>query len=517
MPARVRKPLSFVASLVGHLVVLGGFANGWALRCSSDIEIPEIELELTEVELIDPEMLQGEEAAPVPEPPPPAEPPPKPPEEPKPEIKEDAPKPPEEPKPEPPPEEKPKFAAKGSEADKLAPPQSTFHMLLVPKKIRKLPFSQQVLDIMAPLPDFELLIDKGRFDALRDFDHIVIASPNIQDWTQTFLAVDYRISREEVQRAIERAAAADGNVIEWIEDGGPLRGNPRPKDPEADDPDNRWFVFLEGKVAIYVREEFLPSILAGPAGDDRKTAGNFVANLAKLRRFADRQPEAGMQLVFKGIRRSLKKGIKVGGKPLPFKIPDELEISASAAEEPELVIRFEFETAADAKTFGEWWESEVLLDALDFGTKLVAGPIYRQLAVERDGVRVALRGQLTTDQTVMLMGAIAKGSAQIARKSPAEIAEMRQRRIDALKARRGGKLPPSALDPKAPKAPGTTPGGETKADDGKAPSEAPSDPPPIHADPDAPEPSPAPPEPAPTPAEPAKTPAGAPVDEAAGA
>jgi hypothetical protein len=383
-------------------------------------------------------------------------------------------------------------------------------MLLVPKKIRKLPFSQQVLDIMAPLPDFEMLIDKGRFDALRDFDHIVIASPNIQDWTQTFLAVDYRISREEVQRAIERAAAADGQVVEWVEDGGPLRGNPRPKDPEADDPDNRWFVFLEGKVAIYVREEFLPSILAGPAGDDRKTAGNFVANLAKLRRSADRQPEAGMQLVFKGIRRSLRKGIKVGGKPLPFKIPDELEISASAAEEPELVIRFEFETAADARTFGEWWESEVLLDALDFGTKLVAAPIYRQLAVERDGVRVALRGQLTTDQTVMLMGAIAKGSAQIAKKTPEEIAEMRQRRIDALKARRNGKLPPSALDPKAPS---TIPGGDTKAPEAKAPT----DPPPIHADPDAPEPTPAPVQPAPTPSEPAQTPAGGPVDGAEGA
>lgn len=501
MPSRRRKIASLLASLLGHIFVLGGFANGFSLRCFPEIEAPELDIEFTEIELVDPELLQGEQAAENPEPPPPTpvDPPPAPLTPP--EVKKDeAPKQAEEPKPEPE-KPKPQFAAKGSEADKLAPPQSTFHMLLVPKKIRKLPFSQQVLDIMAPLPDFELLIDKGRFDALRDFDHIVIASPDIRDWTQTFLAVDFRISREEVQRAIERAAAVNGEVVEWVDDGGLLRGNPRPRDPEQEDADNRWFVFLEGKVAIYVRDEFLPSILAGPADDDRKTAGNFVANLSKLRRFAERQPDAGMQLVIKGMRRSIKKEPKIAGKPLPFKFPDGFELSASASAEPEVVVRVDFEDLVEAKAFLKWWKDDLaaIIDG-SFAIKLQMGWLYELMQAEREGNQVVLRGQMTTDQALKVMEFAADGSRKIAKKTPEEIAEMRQRRLDALKARRGGKLPPSALDPKA---------AEGKAAEGKGSTDAPPAEPPPSTPTEAPADAP------PTRMDPAKTPAGEPANGSA--
>jgi hypothetical protein len=503
VPSRRRQTLSLLASLLGHVIVLGGYANGFSLRCVPEVELPEIDLEFTEVELVDPDLLQGEQADPVPEPPPPApQPTPPPPPEPAPpDPQADAPKPPE-PVPEP---EAPKFAAKGSEADKLAPPQSTFHMLLVPKKIRKLPFAQQVLDIMAPLPDFEMLIDKGHFDALRDFDHIVIASPNIQDWTQTFLAVDYRVSREEVQRAIERAVAADDQVIAWVDDGTLLRGNPRPEDPEKEDADNRWFVFLPGKVAVYVREEFLPGILAG-ADDGRKTAGNFVTNLSKLRRFADRQPDAGMQLVLKGMRRAIKKEPKIGGKKLPFKFPDGFELSASASAEPEVVVRVELADVVEAKAFIKWWDDDLRAIIDDsFALKLQFGWVYDLLQPERVGAEVTLRGQMTTDQAIKVMQFAADGSRKIAKKTPEEIAAMRQRRIDAWKARRGGKLPPSALDAKAD---------ESKAAEGKATeSKASTDTPP--ADRPAPPPTEPPAEPPPQPSEPAKTPVDEPANGAA--
>ncbi|MCX4241904.1 hypothetical protein [Paraliomyxa miuraensis] len=495
MNRRRRHSLAFLASLLGHTITVGGFATGFTFRCAPDIEMPDIDIEFTEIELLDPDAIQGEEETPPPEPPPTepeATPPPPTPDDPT--SVEEKPEPPPEPEPEPEPE-KPKFATKASKADELAPPQSTFHMLLVPKKIRTLPFSQEVLDIMAPLPDFELLIDKGRFDALRDFDHIVVASPDIRDWTQTFLAVDYKLPQEEVQRAIERAVAANGEVIEWVDDGGPLRGNPRPTNPEEKDADNRWFVFLEGKVAIYVRDEFLPSILAGPADDDRKTAGNFVANLAKMRRFAARQPEAGLQLVFKGLRRNLKRKPQVGGKPLPFELPDDFELSASAAEEPEVVIRMEFTSVVEAKAFAQWWNDEVLLEALPFGIRMMVSGIYRQFVPERSGAKIILRGTLDTDQTLMLMSMIADGASKIARKTPEELAEMKRRRIEALEARKGGKLPPSALDP------------TLDEPDEPAPTEstAPTEPPePVRA------PAGPPDEPSPTPAEDPAGPADAP-------
>ena len=66
------------------------------------------------------------------------------------------------------------------------------------------------MDIMAPLPDFQLIIQGGDFHPLRDFDYIVIASPDIRDITQTFLAVQHRLPMEELKAGLVRAAQKDG-------------------------------------------------------------------------------------------------------------------------------------------------------------------------------------------------------------------------------------------------------------------------------------------------------------------
>lgn len=443
---RKRHRLALYVSAATHAAILGaGFVPGFT--CVPEFEVPEFDFELEEIELIDPDAIQDENAdlevtpsAPPPEPPPPEPPPPQPPPEPEPGPEEKPPEPVVDPETKP---EKKKFAARGSRADELAPPSSTFHMLLVPKKIRRLPFAQQVLDIMAPLPDFEFLVDGGRFDAMRDFNHIVIASPDIRDWTQTFLAVDYTISQEEVQRAIERAAATRNEVVEWVEDDGPLRANPRPADPDATDPDNRWFVFLGDNIAIYVRDEFLPNVLQGPQTDGRKTSGNYVANLSNLRRFARRQPRAGLQVVLKGLQRRVRKN------PLPFKIPDEFEISVSSSKKPEVVVRGKFVDDIQAAAFLQWWNHD-LREKVDssFALKLQVGWILDLLEVEQEDSTVRLTGTMTTAQAQKILEFAADGSRKIAGKTPEEVAEMRQRRIDAIEARKGGKLPPSALDPK---------------------------------------------------------------------
>lgn len=439
---RPRKRLALTVSFVAHAAIVG--APIFRMSCIPQFEFPEMDdFEFTEIELIDPDAIQGptpepEPEAPPPQPEPPAEAPPPPPTPEDPNSKEE--KPP--PEPEKPEEPKPKkFAAKGSRVNRLAPESSKFHMLLVPRKIRRHPLRQNVLDIMAPLPDFEYLIDQGRFDALRDFDHIVIASPDIRDWTQTFLAVDLKVSQEEAQRGVERAAATRNEVVEWVNDGGYLRANPRPADPDAIDPDNRWFVFLEDDLAVYVREEFLPNIIEGPADDDRKTAGNFVANLTKLRRFARRQPKSALQIVVSDVRKNIRKN------PLPFEIPDEFEISVSSELNPQVLIRTKFDTVEDARLAEKWWAKD-LLDKINsnFTLRLQAKPMYVLFELEREGRSVRLSGQLSTDQAKLIMEFAADGARKVAGKTPEEVEEMRRRRVEAIKARRNGKLPPSALD-----------------------------------------------------------------------
>ena len=377
MKTSTRHTLAAALSFVVH----GGLVLS-TVDLVPEIDMPELEFEFTEVEMLDPDLLQGEEpAGPVEEPPPVLQPEPPPPgEEPGPEPEENAPEQEE-------PEPKRNLGEKSSRADQLGPTNSVFYGLLVPKKIRKLKFREHAMDIMAPLPDFDFLIGKGGFDALRDFDHIVIASPDIRDITQTFLAVDYTIPREEVKAAIERAAAANKESIEWIEEGPIIRGNPKPLDPDTPDVDPRWFVLLEDDIAVYVRREFLPHILEEEESD-KKTAGNYVANLVKLRRFAQRQPTAGLQIVLKDLRAALKRA-----RGLPFEVPDRIELSAEAKSDPELMIRVGFLTAVDAKAAENWWNDDLSKYInKSLAVKLSAKWIYDLLEVERDGKELRIWG-----------------------------------------------------------------------------------------------------------------------------
>ncbi|MBC8072077.1 MAG: hypothetical protein IAG13_27400 [Deltaproteobacteria bacterium] len=441
MRDRPRKSFALTLSLVLHLAPLG-----WALISFAPELDFELEFELQEVELIDPDQLQGGQPKPpepvaVPAPPPPA--PSTPP----------APGPkPEPPKPAPEPEKPASdhdLGKRHSEAAALGPTNSTFYGLLVPKKIRKLSFADKALDIMAPLPDFAYLVGGGGFDALRDFDHIVIASPDIRDVRQTFLAVDYKIPRAEVQRAIERAAARNDESVEWIEENGIVRGNPTPLDASERDLDPRFFMLLEDGIAVYIRPEFVAHVLAAESGDT-KTAGNYVANLTKLRKFAAKVPTAGLQVVLKDLRSAVKKS------KLPFPMPDTIELTAEADEDPELLLRLSFVDLVDAKTFELWWNTK-MRDAIPTAARMVVGGTLDQLELSRDGTEVQLWSRFDSKQTTMLLGIIADQTAKYFKQSPEEIEALRRERKENWAKRKNGKLPPSVL--------GGVPAGGPAADD----------------------------------------------------
>lgn len=426
MRTRRRHSLALTVSLVGHAVtVLWGL-----IAFHPTIDIPEITFELTEVELVDPDMLQGLSGEPE-APPKPAQATPEP--------------DPEPPKPDPALEDEKKrleeqerlrkeaealakaeaekkkkrqeaakkrrqqrknFASKGSSADELAPPTSTFNLLLVPKKIRKLPFAGTAFSLLEPWPDFDFLVRKGGLDPLKDFDHIVIASPNITNPLDTFLAVDYKTSRKKVVKAIERAVAAEGEVIEWVDDGGYLRGNPRPADPGKKDRDKRWFVFHpKKKVAMFVREAFLEQVLAdddSPAAKDG-TARAFVDNLTKLRRYASEQPLSGMQLKVSDISNAVKR------LRLPFPTPDQLEISVAADRDPIVVIRLGFADVVEAKKFEIWFDVELRKVFTGLSVTAIFGSgIYNSSVVSRRDATVTVRSELDQKQIEWVLEQLAE-------------------------------------------------------------------------------------------------------------
>jgi hypothetical protein len=427
-------------SLAVHALVLGA----GLLQLDFKIEIPEIELEFESIELVDPDLAQGK--VPVDAPPeesgppevslpqnssdpdhPSAE-----------ETNEDATKKKDEAKDankgEKPPQ---KFGDKDSRVDRLGPPSSTFFALLANKRIAKLPFAQAAADIMAPLPDFEYIIEGGGFHPWKDFDAIVIASSDIRDATQTFLAVQSPLPVAEIKINLEYAAAKAGENIVWEQKFGFELGNPRPIDSNQRDLDPRWFVFLPDGVAIYVREEFLPALARGPG--EKKSAGNFVASISKLRSFLAREPRAGLQVVFRDMRAALKRV-----KGLPFEFPNNLEIFAEAAKSPEIVIKLEFLDASQAKGAETFWRKslrEIIKQNLSL--RLLVWSYYESTTVEREDNLLILRNHFSTEQAEMVLSLIAGESAKQMRRSKEQIDAARKAREELWEARKDGKLSPS--------------------------------------------------------------------------
>jgi len=431
-----RTILASIGSVVLHVSTIARLSCGFSV----DIEMPDIEFELTQMDFVDPDQQLGDQPPPPPPPEPEVIPQPMGPELPPEGL---GPKPEEKP-PEPP---KPKvFGEKTTRVDELGPANSNFYMLLNARKVAGLPFADSIVEIMAPLPDFQFIVDGGGFQALRDFNYLVIASPNLRDLTQTFLAVEYKLSQQEMMAGLERAAEADGEQIEWVERDGRTMGNPRPiKDPDKDF-DPRWFVFLDDKVAVYVREEFLPAIASGPDAKKGKTAGNFVANLMKMKTFAAREPRAGLQLVLKDINASVKI------KSSPFEIPDGVELMAEAAANPELVIKVDFLDAIAAKRFENQWKTDLprfIDEKIPFIARGMVRGFYDDTSFELDGKIIHLRSKFSESQASLILDQIAAGSRKMLRRTPEEIEAARLRREEWWKLRQNGKLTPSqALEKK---------------------------------------------------------------------
>ncbi|MCA9663485.1 MAG: hypothetical protein KC486_34460, partial [Myxococcales bacterium] len=464
-PAR-RRLVASIGTIAVHGLPLLTFAT-----CSLgvDVEMPEFEFELTEVEFIDPDQELGEG---LPEPEPEPEPevqPPQPEPEPEPEIEGDTDGAEDEPEPEP--EPKKQFGDKKSKVDKLGPANSNFFMLLNAKKTAGLPFAESIIEIMASLPDFQFIIDGGGFHPLRDFNYMVIASPDIRDVSQTFLAVEYKLPQQEMQDGLDRAAAGRDQAIAWEERGGLTMGNPKPiGDPESDwDP--RWFVFLDDKVAVYVREEFLSQIIEGPDASKGKTSGNFVANLTRMRTYAAREPKAGMQMQMKDIYASVRM------KKTPFTIPDAIEVMAEAAAAPELVVKMDFLDDPAAEQFEKEWK-ELLPRFIDEKVPLLARGmargLYEQIDIGREDKGITLRSEFSKTQATLLLDQVASMSSKMLRRTPEEMEQLRKRRKELWEARQGGKIAPSAalekLKTPAPEDPGANPP-TPKGDNGEAPSE----------------------------------------------
>ncbi len=463
-----RYSLSSLLSLLAHGLFVIVFVLATRVRIEPEPEVLTNE-DLLEIDFIEfdkkeilPDAAQGEPEPPKPEPEPPAPeeqaPPPTPlPEDPNSKI--EAPKPPE---PEPEAKPKPKFGDKRSKITALVPENATWTLMLANTRIKKLPFRDSATELMAPLRDFQLLVDDAGFNVWEDFEFIVMGSPDATDQTQAFVAVQYKFGHQEMRAGIDRAAAKSEMAVDWREEGGAWIGDPRMLDPEKEEFDDRQFVLLPGdEVALYLREEFIPQVITGPDAGKGKTSGNFVANIAKMKRFTRDEPKAGLQLVLQDLRNIVKLP-----KGSPIDVPDRIEVMWEAAKSPELLVKIDFIDEKHADKAEAYWKNNLEADLRQTGAWTVVGGIIAGTTLERDGKQIRLRHEFNETAARVVLQLMAREFGKAMRYSEKQAKAAKEARDKLWEARQGGKLLPSqVLDGEKQPEPEPTPAQPTEPDE----------------------------------------------------
>jgi hypothetical protein len=122
------------------------------------------------------------------------------------------------------------------------------------------------------LPDRRRLMEGTGLDLFRDFDALLIATPNPRDAAVTFLAVRHHLKDNVLKSALSGGADTAGRPIEWSEqEGRPVgvRAQPKaaPDQPAIFDRDDRIFVLPQRGLAVIATPAYAQLLLG------RKTAG----------------------------------------------------------------------------------------------------------------------------------------------------------------------------------------------------------------------------------------------------
>jgi hypothetical protein len=86
----------------------------------------------------------------------------------------------------------------------FAPPGEKVILVLRSDRLRNTPWASRVEDLLAPMPDYRMLIAGSGLDIVNTFDLVVIASAAPRDVTQTFLAARTTQNRAVLRRMLDR-------------------------------------------------------------------------------------------------------------------------------------------------------------------------------------------------------------------------------------------------------------------------------------------------------------------------
>jgi len=305
----------------------------------------------------------------------------------------------------------------------VAPEGSRVSALIRLSELRKHPRYLAPTDaVLSLLPDRRQLVEGSDLDIYRDFDALVVATPNPTDAAVTFLAVRHSVTPARLKTQLTAAAAHQGWALDWQDRGGRPVGLRR---LQADSVagtqapwkkrDDRLFLLAEPTLAVVATQAYADLLLGTNAAEKSPAATRARFKMLGARFAAEeaRAPGAVLRLHAANLF-SRKKAAALAGKnpvvaPLSGLVPPEaltvvLQLDPAPRIQAELVFGSDQEAA-------DWAQALPALKAQwsnHPGVALIGmDSAVRSIAVSRDDSNhktVQIEMQPTHDQLLRALG-----------------------------------------------------------------------------------------------------------------
>ncbi len=302
-------------------------------------------------------------------------------------------------------------------------------------------YAAAIDQLLLLLPDRRLLLEGSGLDLFRDFDALLIATPEPRNAKVTFLAVRHRMKDTALQAALDRSAAAVRHTVDWrMESGRPvgIRRLATAADKQGIKPDDRIFVLPQPFLAVIAPPAYAGPLLGISKGaQDRQTGGDAgasqTAHAVPVERKAERVgwselvaridaedsalPEdavfmltATNLVVFPGVSTVVpgSRG-QVDDDARAVAMPNPRVVTLVSGVEPETYLEFiaEFSNQADARAWEQGfpaWKRRLLVNPV----VLLAGfaPLLDRFELVREESSVFLRTEASAQEMQRLLAMI---------------------------------------------------------------------------------------------------------------
>lgn len=311
-------------------------------------------------------------------------------------------------------------AAKPGDLKDWGPEGSRLNGLVRLDRLRATPYVDAVDGLMMLMPDRLGLLEGTGLDLYRDFDALLVATPNPRDYTATLLVLRHHLGDRRIRDAVGRNAAVKDFQVEWRTEGGRPVAERRSKNPAERSRDDRLIILPAPGLLVVAPPAYARILLAKKppaAGSGAKASGGddrTVDWTDLIERIAGQDsalPDDGVAMfslfnVLGGTR-----GAADGEPPTPMlfgmPLPFAATITLGAVPAPFIDLRAEFAREADAARFESKWP-DLHRQAITNPWVVLSGfgPIVDRIEVARDGRIIRARDTAGEQETKRILGII---------------------------------------------------------------------------------------------------------------